>query len=65
MKTMPDDEGLRAVRDVRAKISAECLNDPRRLVEHYVVEQGRYRDRLLRPVAAARGEAEDGGSRRH
>ena len=39
MKSKVEDEGIRAVRDVRSKISAECANDPKRLVEHYVVEQ--------------------------
>jgi hypothetical protein len=42
-----DDEGIRAVRNVREKISAEFDNDPRKLVEHYMVEQEQYRDRLL------------------
>ncbi len=50
--TKGNDEGIQAVRDVRKKISAECANDPKRLVEHYVAEQERYRERLLRPVAA-------------
>ncbi len=49
MKT--EDEGIRAVRDVRQKISAEFDNDPQRLVEHYMAEQEKHRDRLLRPGA--------------
>ena len=52
MKT--NDEGIRAVRDVREKISAEFDNDPQRLVEHYMAEQEKWRDRLLRPVVARR-----------
>jgi hypothetical protein len=61
MKT--DDEGIRAVREVREKISAECANDPEKLVEHYVAEQERYRERLLRPVPAQQGDKMGGASR--
>ena len=57
--TISDDEGIQAVRDVREKISAEHANDPERLVEHYIAEQERYRDRMLRPVAPRRGDAAD------
>jgi len=64
MTTNADDEGIQAVRDVREKISAECANDPRRLVDRYVAEQERYRERLLPSVAARRGDATDGASRR-
>ena len=64
MKTNAEDEGLRAMHDVREKISAECANDPRRLVEHYLVEQERFRARLLPPVAPQRGDAADDASRR-
>ena len=34
-----DDEGIRAVRDVRQRISAEFDNDPRKLVEHYMASR--------------------------
>ena len=47
MKT--DDEGVRAVRDVRKKISARFGNDPEKLVRYYMAEQEKHRDRLLRP----------------
>ncbi len=43
-----EDEGIRAVRDVRKKISAQFDNDPQKLVEHYMAEQKKYHDRLLR-----------------
>lgn len=62
MKT--DDEGIRAVRDVRKKISAEFDNDPRRLVEHYMAEQEKHRDRLLRPGATRRRETRTRPARR-
>ena len=64
MTTKAEDEGIRAVRDVRMKISAECANNPKKLVEHYVAEQQRYRGRLLRPVAAQQSDAADDASRR-
>jgi len=52
MKT--EDEGIRAVRDVRKKISAEFDNDPEKLIEHYMTEQQKHRERLLRPAATRR-----------
>ncbi|MFQ5664708.1 MAG: hypothetical protein ACE5HL_12865 [Terriglobia bacterium] len=54
-----DDEGIQAVRDVRKAISAEFDDDPDKLVEHYVVEQERHRDRLLRPIASRQADAKD------
>ena len=54
-----EDEGIQAVRDVRKAISAEFGDDPDRLVEHYMLEQERHRDRLLRPVAARQADAAD------
>lgn len=57
--TKSDDEGIQAVRDVRKEISAEYANDPKRLVEHYVKEQERYRERLVGPVSAQRADAAD------
>jgi len=59
-----EDEGIRPVRDVREKISAECGNDPVRLVDHYLAEQERYRDRLLPRVAAQQADAADDAARR-
>ncbi len=57
--TQADDEGIQAVRDVRKKISAECANDPKKLVDHYMAEQERYRERLLRPTTDQRADAAD------
>lgn len=58
------DEGLRAVREVREKISAEFENDPEKLVAHYIEQQERHRDRLLQPVAAQQDDlAEDASDR--
>jgi len=59
-----EDEGIQAVRDVRKRISAEFGNDPEKLVEHYIMEQERYRDRMLQPVAAQQGDAAHDASRR-
>lgn len=53
---MKEDEAIRAVRDVRKLISAELDNDPRKLVEHYIAQQERYRDRLLESPAAPPGD---------
>ena len=52
MKT--DDEGIRAVRNVRKEISAEFDNDPQKLIEHYMAEQEKHQNRLLRPVEKKR-----------
>ena len=59
-----EDEGIRSVREVRVKISAELGNDPDRLVEHYLRQQAQYGDRLLQPVTADHGDAADDASRR-
>ena len=48
---MTSDRGLDATRAVRAKISREHGNDPRRLVEYYIRYQGRFANRL-RPAPA-------------
>ena len=61
LKTEADAEAY--VRDVREKISAEFDNDPQRLVEHYMAEQEKWRDRLLRPVAARRTDVRTGPAR--
>jgi len=60
MPTNIEDEGIQAVRDVRESISSEWANDPGRIVGHYLAEQERYRDRLLKTVAAPRADAVDG-----
>ncbi len=54
-----EDEGNQAVRDVRKAISAEFDDDAEKLVEHYIMEQERHRDRLLRPVAVQQADAAD------
>ena len=64
MKMKAEDERIRAVRDVRTEISAEWANDPKKIVEHYIVEQRRYRSRLLRPIAAQQGDQADDASHR-
>jgi len=58
------DEDIQAVRDVRERISAEFDNDPERLVAHYVMEQEKYRGRLLRPVAAQQPDGTQNAPRR-
>ena len=58
------DEGIRAVREVREKISAEFNNDPEKLIEYYIEQQKQHRDRLLQPVAAQQDDAADDASRR-
>ncbi len=60
----PEDEGIRAVREVRSRISAEFGHDVMKLVEHYVLEQEQYRERLLPPVAAQQGDTAADASRR-
>lgn len=59
-----EDEGIRAVRDVRKAISEKFNNDPERLIKHYIAIQEHHRDRLLRPVAAQQGNAPADASRR-
>ena len=53
MKTNADDEGVQAVRDVRAEISAEHTSNAKALVDHYLAEQASYPERLLEPRDAA------------
>jgi hypothetical protein len=55
-----EDEGIRAVREVRERISVEFENDPEKLVAHYIEQQQRHRDRLLRSVSA---QADSGSGR--
>ena len=62
--TRTDDEGIRAIRDIREKISTECGNDPKKLVAHYLAEQERYRERLLQTVPAQQGDDVDDASHR-
>jgi len=52
MKT--EDEGIRAVREVRPRISAQFDNDPQKLIEHYMAEQKKLRNRLLRLAGQTR-----------
>lgn len=47
MTIRDEDEGIRAVRDARKLISAECGNDPARLVDRYVGQQENYRNQLV------------------
>lgn len=54
---MSTDEGIRAVRKVRKKISAEFGNDPEKLVAHYIEQQKRHSDRLLGPVHTQEDDA--------
>ncbi len=54
--TKADDEGIRAVREIREEISTECANDPKTLVEHLVAQQEQYRERLLHGVASQSGD---------
>jgi hypothetical protein len=56
---MTKDEGIRAVREVRARISAEFDNDPEKLVAHYIEQQKRHGGKLLEPVAAQQADAAD------
>ena len=59
-----DDEGIRAVRDARKSISAEFAHDVTKLVEHYIQEQERYRERLLPTIAAQPALTADSATRR-
>ena len=58
-----DDEGIRAVRQIREKISREFGNDPEKLVEHYILEQERFRERLLQPMTTPPDDAENEAAR--
>ena len=44
---MQPDSPMVRVRKARCKISEECGNDPRRLVEYYIKLQKRHKDRLV------------------
>jgi hypothetical protein len=44
---MQPDSPLARVRKARCRISEECGNDPKRLVEYYMELQERHRDRLV------------------
>jgi hypothetical protein len=59
-----EDEGIQAVRDIRKRISSEFGNDPEKLVEHYLREQERYRDRMLAGVAVPTDTDRDRPGRR-
>lgn len=47
---MKDDPTITRIREARQRISEECGNDTRRLVERYIRLQERHRDRLLAPT---------------
>jgi hypothetical protein len=63
-KMRADDEGIRALREVRHSISAEFGHDVTKLVTHYMLEQERYRERLLSSPTAKEGDAAADTSRR-
>jgi hypothetical protein len=44
---MSIDPAIETVRAARRKISQECENDPRRVIEHYVELQKRFCGRLI------------------
>ena len=46
---MRPDPVIDEIRKIRHDISAEHGHDPRKLVEHYMKLQEKYRDRLVRP----------------
>ena len=48
-----DEEGIRAVRELREKVSAEFENAPGKLVRHYMMEQEKYGGRVPRPARHA------------
>jgi vacuolar-type H+-ATPase subunit H len=43
------DELIDEIREIRRQIFAECGNDPKRLVEHYMEFQQQFADRLVPP----------------
>lgn len=53
-----DDEGVRAVREARQKISAAFDHDPDKVVAHYMKMQEQFRDRLLEPVVVEHNDGE-------
>jgi hypothetical protein len=60
---MQPDSPLVRVRKARCRISEQCGNDPKRLVEYYMELQKRHRDRLVRVTdvpdsAEASGESD-------
>lgn len=59
MVTGPRDDCIQGVRLIRTIISAEHGNDAKRLVDHYMAEQQRYLDRMLKsPVSGAGSSAQ-------
>ncbi len=58
------DEGVRAVREIRERISAEFDNDVEKLVDHYIEQQKQHGTRLLKPGAIPGAEAPAAGAPR-
>jgi hypothetical protein len=44
---MNEDPAVARVREVRQRISGQFDNDPKKLVEHYMLLQERHKDRFL------------------
>lgn len=57
MTTTDEDEGIRAIRDVRKRISEEYGNSPTKLVGHYVVQQESYGKRVRQSGATQQADA--------
>lgn len=55
---MKKDEGLDAIREVRAKISAAFDHDPDRLIAYYLEQQKKYAARLVQTDRDRRKKAE-------
>lgn len=55
-------EGIRAVREIRKRISAELDHDVEKLLEYYMEKQKQHRDRLLQPVSVRRDLPDDAGN---
>jgi hypothetical protein len=53
---MQPDSPLVRVRKAQCRISEECGNDPKRLVEHYMKLQERHKDRLVRSTDTAEND---------
>lgn len=59
---MEEMDSLRAVREVRERISAEFENDPEKLVAYYIEQQKRHSTRLLAEVSPRQSDPADGPS---
>ena len=49
MSKIPHDVAIEEIHELRRRISAQCDNDPARLVAYYIKLQEQYRDRLIEP----------------